>query len=454
MSMFDIGLSGLRLNNIALSVTAQNTANVNNPAYSRQVVEQSSVFYSGQPVGSGVQVDSIRRVANIAANESLRMAHSSYGYTTAYSFGMNNIETVLGAEGLSVTSGLNDFFAAIDEASLTPESITLRQQIINSAHSLASQFESIINQLDRGQSELSQQFSAQTESLNASIASIGELNAAIKMANAQGQNTSNLQDSMDQQLRGLSELVGANIVRQDDGTVDISLTNGQPLVVGDNVAQLSLTSGSGLYSTGLTMEFAGQSSEVYADLGGTMGAIVNLQKNEYEPLRGSLDDMAVAFADAVNNTLSAGYDLEGNPSSKPLFSYNPADPAATLSITDIQAKELALSADGSVGDGSILTQLSQLANQPLTHGSLDNISIYNAYTQVIGDVGISSVLASTSADTALTTLTEAQTARDNVSGVSSDEEAANLMMYVNAYEANMKVISTANQMFQTVLSAF
>ncbi len=456
MSMFDIGLSGLRLNNLALTVTAQNTANVNNAGYSRQVIDQSAVVYgSGKLViGSGVQVDSIRRVADSATNESLRLSFGTFGYATSYSYGMNSIESVFGAEGLSITSGLNDFFASIDEASLTPESVVLRQQIINSADGLASQFGSIYDQLEQAQSELSQQYGAMTEAVNASLTSISELNAAIKMANVQGQNTAGLQDSLDEQLQVLTEMVGVDIVRQPDGTVDVSMSNGQPLVVGENVAKLSVDDSSGPYSTDLNIEFAGQSSGVYAQLGGKMGAIADLQNNEYEPLKATLDDMVVAFADEVNAVLSTGYDLNGNASSIDLFTYDPDSPASTFSITNITPEQLSLSSDGSVGNGDVLTELSLLANKPLTQGSLAGVSIYDAYSQLVGNIGISSLRATTNADTALTTLTEAQAARDNISAVSSDEEAANLMMYINAYEANMKVISTANQMFQTVLSAF
>ncbi|CAE6917655.1 flagellar hook-associated protein FlgK [Vibrio sp. B1FLJ16] len=457
MSMFDIGLSGLKSNSLALTVTAQNTANVNNAAYSRQVVDQSAVIYGGQGsfvIGSGVQVDSIRRVADTAVIESLRLSHESYGYASTYSYGMDSIEGILGADGLNITSGLNEFFAAIDEASVTPESVVLRQQVINAAGGLASQFGDIISQMEKAQSELSSQYSQMTDSVNMGLANVAELNSAIKSAQALGQNTSGLKDSLDKELQNLSGMIGIHTVNQPDGTIDISLSNGQPLVIGDEAATLSLAQGNGSYGTALNLEFAGQTSPVYAKLGGQMGAIVDVMANEFEPIKSTLDDMAAAFADQVNGILEAGYDLNGTSPGAPLFTYNPDDPAASLSITDIKPEELALSSDGSIGNGDILTQLSGLSSTPLGEGSVANVSMYDAYSQMIGGVGVSSLKATSDKDTALSTLTEAQTARNNISGVNSDEEAANLMMYINAYEANMKVISTANQMFQTVLGAF
>ncbi len=457
MSMFDIGLSGLKSNNLALTVTAQNTANVNNAAYSRQVVDQSAVIYGGQGsfvIGSGVQVDSIRRVADTAVVESLRLSHESYGYAATFSYGMDTIEAILGSDSLNVTSGLNEFFAAIDEASVTPESGVLRQQVINAADGLASQFSGIIGQVEKAQSELSSQYAQMTNSVNTGLANIADLNSAIKSAQAMGQNTSGLQDSLDKELQSLSSMIGIDTVHQADGTIDISLSNGQPLVIGEEAGTFSLAEGNGSYGTDLNLEFAGQTSPVYAKLGGQMGAVVDIMVNEFEPIKSTLDDLAVGFADQVNQILATGYDLNGTSPGAPLFTYNPDDPAGSLSVTDIQPDELALSSDGSIGNGDILTQLSGLASSPLGEGSVASASAYEAYAQLIGGVGVSTLKATSSKDTAMSTLTEAQTARNNISGVNSDEEAANLMMYINAYEANMKVISTANQMFQTVLGAF
>jgi Flagellar hook-associated protein len=50
--------------------------------------------------------------------------------------------------------------------------------------------------------------------------------------------------------------------------------------------------------------------------------------------------------------------------------------------------------------------------------------------------------------------TQAQAARDSVSAVSLDEEAVNLITYQQAYQANMKVISTAKELFDSMLAAF
>lgn len=47
---------------------------------------------------------------------------------------------------------------------------------------------------------------------------------------------------------------------------------------------------------------------------------------------------------------------------------------------------------------------------------------------------------------------QALTARESVSGVNLDEEAANLLRYQQSYQAAAQMIATADTVFQTLLS--
>ncbi len=48
---------------------------------------------------------------------------------------------------------------------------------------------------------------------------------------------------------------------------------------------------------------------------------------------------------------------------------------------------------------------------------------------------------------------QAQSARDSISGVNLDEEAADMLRLQQAYQAASQLISTADTMFQTILGA-
>lgn len=458
MSMYNIGLSGLMTNQVAMNVTAQNTANMTVSGYTRKVVEQATVVYGGAGnygAGDGVTVASIRRVSDQAAIERLRTAGQEMQYTQTYMVGMQGIENVLGMEGLNISTGFDEFFATLDEATLSPESLVYRNQILATAGSLASRFNGTMSQIENELSTLMRTQNQTIESLNSQLDNIAKLNEQIRKASGSGQDIASLQDALDLQLNEISKSIGVNVLTKEDGTVELSTKSGQPLISGQSVAQISINDATGgAYNTDLVLTFNGQSVALNDPKGGELGAIADLKNDQYFPIMEDINNIAAGFADAVNAILtSAGAtDLNGN-AGQALFTYDPDNPASSLSLTGITAEELALSGTGSIGDGSFATALADLANQPISIGG-SNINVYDAYAKINGYVGVATQQAQNNFNTASISISEAKTARDSISAVSSDEEAANLMMYMNAYQANMKVISTASQMFDTVLNSF
>lgn len=458
MSMYNIGLSGLMTNQVAMNVTAQNTANMTVNGYTRKVVEQATVVYGGAGnygAGDGVTVASIRRVSDQAAIERLRTAGQEMQYNQTYMVGMQGIENVLGMEGLSISTGFDEFFAALDEATLSPESLVYRNQILATAGSLASRFNGTMSQIENELSTLMRTQNQTIESLNSQLDNISKLNEQIRKASGSGQDIASLQDALDLQLNEISKSIGVNVLTKEDGTVELSTKSGQPLISGQSVAQISINDATGgAYNTDLVLTFNGQSVALHDPKGGELGAIADLKNDQYFPIMEDINNIAAGFADAVNAILtSAGAtDLNGN-AGQALFTYDPDNPASSLSLTGITAEELALSGTGSIGDGSFATALADLANQPISIGG-SSINVYDAYAKINGYVGVATQQAQNNFNTASISISEAKTARDSISAVSSDEEAANLMMYMNAYQANMKVISTASQMFDTVLNSF
>ena len=78
----------------------------------------------------------------------------------------------------------------------------------------------------------------------------------------------------------------------------------------------------------------------------------------------------------------------------------------------------------------------------------------DSYSTLLADVAIqsSAISATLSANTELVDSVESSIS--STSGVNSDEEAANLLIYQAAYEANAKVITVAGELFDTLMSMF
>jgi flagellar hook-associated protein 1 FlgK len=106
---------------------------------------------------------------------------------------------------------------------------------------------------------------------------------------------------------------------------------------------------------------------------------------------------------------------------------------------------------GGVGDNRNALKLVDLqSKQTLVNGAS---SVQEMHGEMVAEVGTrgSNARATLQAQTAL--LEHATQARDGVSGVNLDEEAANLMKYQQSYEAAAKVIQIGDSIIQTLLDA-
>jgi flagellar hook-associated protein 1 FlgK len=163
--------------------------------------------------------------------------------------------------------------------------------------------------------------------------------------------------------------------------------------------------------------------------------------------------MAAQFAQKVNDILVTGFDLAGNPG-QPLLSYDPTSSTQLLKVNNLTPEQLAFSSvAGETGNNEVLLDLLAIKSQNITlNGS--SVTLNDAYTSLLGTVASNSRQNQADLKSTTTVTQQAQAQRDSVSAVSLDEEAVNLMTYQQAYQANMKVISTANQLFDDMLAAF
>jgi flagellar hook-associated protein 1 len=72
---------------------------------------------------------------------------------------------------------------------------------------------------------------------------------------------------------------------------------------------------------------------------------------------------------------------------------------------------------------------------------------------MVGNIGVATRQVQASRDAQAVVQQEAVDARDAISGVNLDEEAANLMRFQQAYQAAAQLIRVASTMFDTLLAA-
>lgn len=453
-SLTQIGYSGLHAAQISLTVAGQNIANVNTPGFSRLSAQLHSVGgRGGSRVGGGVEVTSIHRMTSEFHNRQLWLANTQVNFHSSSQQYLTALEGLIGSEGSSISAGLDNFFAALSEATSTPESIVLRQQILNEAKQLAQRFNSLSGNINTQIGAIHGQRTALVDEVNGLLGNIADLNKRIAEQEAVGGETGALRDHRDSLIKDLSQFADIRVQELQDGAVAVSLANGEPLVIRGTASELKLSTNAAGEQE-LTLIFANSTFNVpQQDLGGTLGG---LHEAEYGALRPVLDDlhaMAGQLADLVNDLLATGVDLNNAPG-KPLFSYDPNSITSMLTVEDLAPEELAFSsAADEPGNNDVLLELIELRHETITvNGS--QVSLNDAYAGIVSRVASASRQNQADLKASEEVLRDAQAKRDSVSAVSLDEEAVNLMTYMQAYQANMKVIGVADKMFETLLTMF
>ncbi|KLN66196.1 flagellar hook-associated protein FlgK [Vibrio sp. VPAP30] len=457
MSLVNIALSGLNANRVALDVTAQNVSNINTPGYSRQQALLASVgggTHDKLSAGSGVEVTSIRRVTDEFLVKQTWSTNSLSSYATRYTTNFGQLENMLGADGFSLSAGLDTLFSALNDATVKPESVPYRQQIINEAEAISRRFNTLTESLYNQHKDMSDQRSAAVTHANSLMNNIANVNKQIVEMQGTGGNPATLMDERDALIGELSKVVEVKTTAQHDGSLQVTLVSGQPLVMGSDAGKLkAIPDPSDPYLANMQVEFGTQNFAVTGSTGGKIGALNDYQTQVLSPYRTAIDDMAKALADEFNTVLATGKDLNGNAGGA-LFSYDPANPAASLTTTDLKPDQLALSSDGTPGNADVLDQLVAISNKSVAISGFGSLSLNDAFTAMVGETAIKARQADADYKAKVAINEQAIAARDNISAVNSDEEAANLMTFANAHNANMKVISTANQLFDSVLKLF
>lgn len=455
MSLLVNGLSGALGARAALDAASQNLANAQTQGYSRQgaVLVAVGPSRSGIVAGDGVRVSSLMRFSDSYKTQQMWRAASTRGEHEAAQQYLLQLEQVLADDKGSVNAGLDQFFGALSAASVEPTSSPLRHQIIGAADALAQRFNSLRSVLASQRTAVQQQRATVVMQANALTSEIAQLNEKVATGRAGGLNTAALLDQRDAKVDALAALVGVQTVEQPDGWLDVSLRSGQPLVVRAQASTLEVADlEEGVQ--GLRMRFANESFSLNSEnLGGALGGLHDYEARTLRQNDQALVDMASAVSGRVNDILRSGYGMAGQPG-VPLFVFDASSSSRMLSIDEsVQAEDLGLSADASrPGNSQRLLELIDLQQQPIAVGSLGNVLVGDAYTQLLGRLSIRSQQNQASLQTAATVREQAEKNWQSTSGVNTDEEAINLVQYQQMYQANMKVIAVANELFDSVLN--
>ncbi len=349
--VFGISVSALQAFQQAINVTSNNVANANTPGYDRERINLTA----GAPqsngsvsVGSGVVVTGISRAFSQAAANQLYTSQSTLGQLTALQNYSTQIDNLFGTTIGGLSTALQTFYSAYSDVANAPTSTAARQALIGKAQSLAGSFQNASSELGNLNSDVNSRISADVTQINSITSAISTLNKQIVVGTAQdgGQPPNELIDQRDQLVSNLSQLVGITTTTDSNGSLNVFVGNGQPLVLQGQTTQLTTVANS-FNASQLELSTSALNGNVIsgAITSGDLGGLLAARNQVINPALNQLGQVATALSQTVNSQQAAGLDLNGQ-FGAPIFSVGTPQAVASSRNTDATTATVSVNPTG------------------------------------------------------------------------------------------------------------
>jgi flagellar hook-associated protein 1 len=453
-----LGSRSLQTYRKAIDTTGHNLANVNTPGYTRQRLVVESVTNDSDigAAGSGAEATRIVGLRNEFAQKQLQVESSLEGSLEIKDEALRQALTALQenidrtSEGGTSTNGisqdLTDFFASVQNLSLTPGSDTDRAALLQKAVDLAAKFNDTDRRLGDLEKSLNERVTGEVANANTLLGQIAELNQKIAIEeNGSDSIANDLRDTRQSRIEDLARIVKLEAVEQANGTTNI-IVGGQTLVDGIEVAGTLETFSSA--DSKLLVRVSDQEAPLNLGAGILEGAI-SARDGQLDRVRGEINDLAATIITEVNAVHSTGFGKEGTTGAAFFTGTNASDIGVNRELVRKPSLLQASSVADAEGNNTKILALVDL--EKASHAALGGKTFFDKYAQTVSTLGheVASARTDLEDQQAMTRLVKGQ--RDSVSAVSVDEEMANMVMFQKAFQASAKLISMTDEMLATII---
>jgi flagellar hook-associated protein 1 FlgK len=478
-----MGRRALQTQQRALDVTGHNISNANTAGYSRQeAVLKTTDPYTvqglnkpGSPgqVGTGVDIQEIKRARDLFLDAQVRTENKSLGYWDVKKDALNKIEVIINEPSDSgLRTVLDQFWESWQELSKNPQSVSVRSVVRQRGIAVAETFNHLDRQYQDLQKDLNETVKIKVDDINSIAQQIADINRQVINTEINGDHANDLKDKRDQLIDQLSKIVNINVQESGTGAISVQI-NGVNLFTssGNKVADtlaVNLNVVTGVYD----MEWQAASLPLnYIDLqGGELKGLLEARGYGTPPLgtppltgiipgmRSDLDLLASRLLTELNLVHSGGYGLDGSTGNN-FFSGTDAadiaiDPVISGSLDAIAASNEAPLAGPIpvVGNGGNAIDIAQIKQNSylIVAGFTGTIDDY--YRSQTGKLGVLSQEAGRMVDNQTLLLDQLDQRRQSYSGVSLDEEMANMLKFQHAYNAAAKIVNAFDEMLETIIN--
>ncbi len=473
--VLDISGRAMRVTQAGVRTTSHNIANVHTPGYSRQrqVVQASLPTHVAEgAIGNGVEQITIDRAHDPYVQLRLLAERSNGGSLRSQSQSLDAIQQVFNEQqGEGLADALAKLYSAFGElASSAAGGGPEREGVRMAAQHLVDAVRRADARLREEQSNANRSIAQLVPEIQSVLERIAELNGRIIAGDAQAP-ANDLRDQRDDLLMQLSEKIGVQSFEESNGSVTVLTGGGHALVERTLVHGLSVSPDpSHPFDPGFARVMRDSSSgpiDITADLGaGELGGLLRARDTLTADAIRSLDVLAYNVATSVNGVHRAGYGLDGQ-TGRDFFAAPAAveDAAQALALDAAIAADLDAIAAGGLGpapgDNRNAQALAALRDQGIALAlpgdapgspSGPTRTLLGHAASIIGEVGVEAKSFQSALLQHERALELFESQRDEISGVSIDEEVTRLMQLQAAFQANARVISTVQTLLEDLVS--
>jgi flagellar hook-associated protein 1 FlgK len=448
----------------AVDVTQNNVTNANSPGYTKQTPSLvSRDFQTTTGITGGVQ-EITRDTRNSFADGAVQQQLSLLGQFQQLQTSLGPLQTVLDVSSNSaIPTALSNLFQSFSQWSVNPSDTTSQALVISAAQQAASAFQQTAAQLTGIRSLTDKDLQSTVDKINQDAQQIVDYNQSVARDSTPDAGRDARLHAV---LEDLSSLADIQVIPGIGSTVTVLLGGQTPLVIGSELNALEVEDAGASNPVGPANKSIVDSSgrDVSSQVtSGSLYALLNVRNNLIPSLAGGgqqagdLNMLAQGLADTVNGLLAQGTTSLTPPYAPgaPLFTYNSASPsnvAASLGVNPTLLPGQLAGVDPGppfVANG-IALMLAGLDNDP--NGQINGLSFTRFFSTLASRVGNESSRADTSVAAQTQLVAQAKSLRQQLSGVSIDEEAVRLIQLQSSYQAASKVVTVIDQLTQALIN--
>ena len=484
-SALDSARSSLMASGIQSSTISRNIAGASTTGYSRKITVLDNL------PGAGVYVAAIQRAASSGLYANVLTATSAAATQSAIYDGLQKIASATVDDpqlDQSPTAQLNALKQALQQFANAPDNTTLAQAAVTSAKDMATALNQATQTVQSVREGADADMNVSVQNINQLLSQFQTVNTAIVKGTIAGDDVTDYLDQRDNIVSKLSQEVGVTMSIRTNG--DAALYTDSGAVLFDKTARTVSFAPTTSYSASITgnavfidgVPVTGANS-VMPIKSGKLAGLAQLRDNATVTYQSQLDEIARGLINAFKESDQSGAALPDVPG---LFTYPgaPAMPAsATVSVGLAATNSVAASVDPALGGNPNLLRDGAISGNPAYKYNTAGNGGYSARLhQLIGNMDASqpfdpttqgkpngSLIDFAASSTSWienqrktandnsqyqnTLLTRSTTALSNVSGVNMDDEMSLMLQVERTYSASSKIITTVDQMLQSLLAA-